>query len=277
MELRLVDSPDLLFDGKTTLVMNEGTSPPEEVGIFLFLFGVAIWLDILSSFTKGKSPSLLLFHPHAISCTSAIQLENIMGCKNWAILQLGRISALHENRTEALRQGCFNTAEFEFRADVIRQALRSGLAEDSLSALDISSSPHFATPNISNPDIYIITRLFTLAALILLHLVVHGYQLQAQEMRSLIVDAMAILRTRMPAYLMHAIICPLFIVGTVVNGDEKHFFRHTFLSLPILDPSLEHRSKILPALEEIWQMRDTTPTWSWQDTTRSTGGNLLLV
>lgn len=278
VELGLVDSPEMGFDGKTTLVIHEGRSPPEEVGIFLFLSGVTVWLDVVFSITTGKSPRLLSFHPHAVSFSSAIKLENIMGCKNCTILQIGRISALHEYKIQSLQQGCFNTADFEGRAQTIREELRSGLTEYSLAALELSSQSTFATPNLGNPDIYIITRLFTLAASLYLYLVVRGYQLETQEVHSLVTEAMMILRMKMPAHLMHVIICPLYIIGGATNGDDRHFFRQAFSCSPILDPSLEHRGKILPVLEELWLMRDSTLTgWTWQDTTRLAGQNLLLL
>ena len=275
-ELGLVESPDALFDGQTTLVFQEGRRPPEESAIFTFLCGVTIWLDVVSCITTEKSPRLLSFHPHAVSCNSAIKLENIMGCKNWAILQIGRISALHEYRIQALQQGCLDTTDFQGRADNIRRELRDGLAQFCLDSLEISPPSHFAFP--LNPDIYIITRIFTLMASIYLYLVVQGYQLETQELRSLVAETMTMLRTKMPAHSMHVIICPLYIIGSVAKEEEKQFFQHVFSSAPVLDPSLEHRGKILPLLEEIWRMRDTSMTgWTWQDTVQLSDQNLLLL
>ena len=277
IELGLVESPDALFHGKTTLVIHEGRSPPEEAAIFLFVSGVVIWLDVLSSITNGKSPRLLSHHPHAIPCTSAIKLENIMGCKNWAVLQIAQIAALHELKTQALEQGCVHTVELDCRANNIRHELHTGLAEYSLSALELSSYSNPATFNVSNSEIYIITRIFILAGFIYLHLVVQGYQVETQELRSHVMEAMMMLQTKIPIHLMHVITCPLFIIGSVVKQEEERdFFRQRFSSVPILDPSLEHRSKILPILEEIWRMRASAVSWNWQDTVRLSGRTLLL-
>jgi hypothetical protein len=194
MELGLIDSPDALFDGQTTLVIQPDRSPPEEAAIFIFLCGVTIWLDVLSCITSGKSPRLLEFHQHAVSCTSAIKLENIMGCKNWGILQIGRIAALHHDRTQAFQQCAPDTADLESRADDIKQTLRNGLAECSFASLEISSQTNFAFDPPQCPELYIITRIFTLAATVYLYLVVHGYHLETYEVRSVVGEAMAILR-----------------------------------------------------------------------------------
>ncbi len=82
----------------------------------------------------------------------------------------------------------------------------------------------------------------------------------------------------MPAHLMHVIICPLYIIGTVATKEDEEFFCDIFSSAPVSDPSLEHRGKILPVLEELWRMRDATMTgWTWQDTVALSDHNLLLL
>ncbi len=194
MGLGLVDSPDTLFDGQLTLVTHHDRPPSEEAAIFTFLSGVTIWLDVLSCITTGKSPRLLEFHQHAVSCTSAIKLENIMGCKNWGILQIGRIASLHHDRTQAFQQGTLDTTELESRAEDIKQTLRNGLDEFSLASLEISSQANFAFDLPRNTELYIITRIFTLTATIYLHLVAHGYPLETYEIRSVLGEAMTILR-----------------------------------------------------------------------------------
>ncbi|KAG0646244.1 Pestheic acid cluster transcriptional regulator 3 [Hyphodiscus hymeniophilus] len=277
MDLGLVDSPDVLVDGKTTLVLHAGRSVPEDAGTFFFLSGVTIWLDVLSTITTGSSPRLLPYHPHAVSLDSAIKLENIMGCKNPVIQQIGLISALYEYKSQALEDGCLDIAEFDARAGKLRHELHFALAEYSLSAMELSPYSSNITSNVSNPDVHIITGIFTLAASIYLYLVVHGYQLETQELLSLVAEAMAVLQTKMPAYLIQAIICPLFIIGCAVNGKEKDFFRQVFISVAVLGSSLEHRGKILPTLEEVWRMRDATTGWTWQDTIKLLGQNLLLI
>lgn len=279
-ELGLTGTPDRLFEEVSTLVIQEGLSSPEDAGIFTFLSGVIIWLDVVSCITSGKSPRLLSFHQHAVSCSSAIKLENIIGVKNWAIFLIGRIAALHENRTQAMQQGHFDAMEFERRTNEIKQELEHALAEYSLASLEIPSLSNYASsvePAL-NPDINIITRVFTLAASIYLYLVVHGYQLEVGGVSSIIGEAMMILRTKMPAHLMNAIICPLFIIGSVAKDEDKQFFRRALSSAPVQDPSLEHRGKILPLMEEIWRTRVTAMTaWSWEDTVRLSGRNLVLI
>ncbi|ELR04433.1 hypothetical protein VC83_02185 [Pseudogymnoascus destructans] len=44
---------------------------------------------------------------------SQTQLKDIMGCKNWVMLQIGRIAVLHADKLQALRQGHFNCVGFK--------------------------------------------------------------------------------------------------------------------------------------------------------------------
>lgn len=72
----------------------------------------------------------------------------------------------------------------------------------------------------------------------------------------------------------------VYIIGYVAaTPEDQQFFRYVFSSSPVLDPSLEHRSKILPLLEDIWQKRDAMLDGShWEDSLRRLSeSNLLLL
>ncbi|KAG4437455.1 hypothetical protein IFR05_007060 [Cadophora sp. M221] len=256
----------------------DGT-PNENVAAFKFLCGVVLWLDILDSIKTGKSPSLLTLHSHALSSDSHLKLETIIGSQNWAIVQIGRIAALHESKILSLQSGYLETAngraEFDKRVDEIRFELECGLTEQGLSCLQVysESPPHV---NAAAHIQAIITRLFALAASIYLYLVVQG---SYKETDLLADQAMMLLRTQMPRDLMHVVVFPLYIIGHVVSQDDQSFFRFAFSSPPVLEPSLEHRSKILPLLEEIWRTRDAAiDGGAWQRSLkRLSESNILLL
>ncbi len=73
---------------------------------------------------------------------------------------------------------------------------------------------------------------------------------------------------------------PVYLIGYVAaTPEDQQFFRYIFSSSPVLDPSLEHRSKILPLLEDIWQKRDAMLDGThWEDSLRRLSeSNLLLL
>ncbi|KAK0119006.1 hypothetical protein ONS96_012077 [Cadophora gregata f. sp. sojae] len=182
--------------------------PNEKVTSFKFLSGVIIWLDILDCITSGKAPSLLPLHSHALSPRSHIRLETIIGSSNWAILQIGRIAALYENKVQLLQTGCMGSENgstpFDRKVDDIRHELQRGLTEQALLCLQVHSKPA-APADTSLHNQACVTRLFALAASIYLYLVVQGSR---QETCPLAEEAMMILRTQMPRDIMHVIIFP---------------------------------------------------------------------
>jgi len=263
------------LDGISTSNVNRIASYSEETVIFKFLTSVIAWLDIISSTTNGKLPRIIHLLPGEISSGSVINFEAVMGCKNWVMVQIGRISELHGFKTESIREGHIVCEEVGQRASVIKSELQNGLAESSLSFLSISD-PIVATA--CNPYItpqMFTTQLFALSASIYLHLVVFGYQQESEELTVMVSDAIKLIRRHIPTELTHALVFPLYIIGSAARIEDETIFRHIFSSLPLLDPSLEHRAKFLPLLENIWAMRGTG--WEWETNIQLSGPNLLLL
>ncbi|ESZ99031.1 hypothetical protein SBOR_0565 [Sclerotinia borealis F-4128] len=218
------------------LVNNESTSDTlstlcklgdsENTITFQFLFGVVLWLDIVSCVTTGKSPQLLDLHPVAFGAKAQIKLEKIMGCKNWAMTEIGRISMLHESKRDGLQGGIFDAHSFENQVENIRQTIRRGLNEQFLSELRITnpSSTSHVESRIGPQDI--ITRLFTRAAYIYLELVAGGFKSieENPDLHNIIAGPMTILSTLLRGDTFRAIKYVLFasIEGPLNASSEYH-------------------------------------------------------
>lgn len=245
-----------------------------EVTSFRFLGGTMIWLDIVSSITSGTSPHLLPYHVPTISPESPTKLEEIMGCENWVMLQIGRIAALHERRIQALHQGHFDESEFERAVGDAGRQLQYGISQGHLEGLDISDHKSAAPGSLEN-ERTLVTRFFAYMASVYLHLVAHGFQ-RLEELDAVIPPAMELLQDRVPTHLLPALVCPLYVIGSVSTPANEAIFRRYFASSPLLDPFFPFRSKILPILEEIWRMRRTIPSVSWKDSLDLTKDVLLI-
>lgn len=223
-----------------------------ETAQFRFISGTLIWLDIIACITAATTPHLLLCHSTVMAPDSQTRLEDIMGCKNWVMLQIGRIAALHANKLEALRQGHFNCEEFKGTIIDINIEIQSGL--------DASGPDSFA---LCNPPT-LITPVFASMASVYLHLITHGFQ-QLGVLDAVISRVMIILHTEIPTHLLPALVAPLYVIGSVARQGDEQFFRDIFSSPPLLDASLKQRTKILPILEEIWNKRRTEYGFLWED------------
>ncbi|KUJ17523.1 uncharacterized protein LY89DRAFT_668838 [Mollisia scopiformis] len=249
-----------------------GCEPNEQKAVFRFMGGVIIWLDLISSITAGTSPSLVEYHSHALSTSSHIKLENIMGCHNWVAVQIGRISALHELKMHKIQHGCPNITDYETQVVDIRAEIQRGLTEMCLGTLNLNQTVPTCFGNT------FITRMFAFAAGLYLDLVVNGYVSSSEIFHMLRTEAMMVLRGQVPAEMMHTIIFPLYIIGSVAVPEDQAFFRYVFQTSPVLDPSLEHRSKILPLLEKVWQQTQLLGAQlTWEDSLKLADQSLLLI
>lgn len=252
----------------------------EQILAFRFLSGTVIWLDIISAITAGTAPFLITHHSSVLAPNSQTKLEDYMGCRNWVMLQIGRIAALHEQKTQTLKQGLLECKEFEQAVGDITGDNQCGLIQEVLEDLKISDSEATAAFSVaSNTAVMcptsLVTHTFACMASIYLHLVTYDFQ-KLEILEATILVAMGMLQTPIVAQLLPALVAPLFIIGCVAREEDQQFFRHVFSSSPLLNPSLKHREKMLPILEEIWNRRQTTPGFSWNDILELTSDVLLV-
>ncbi len=267
------ESRTILIDG-LPLSENEAVVA-DEVVTFRFLGGTVIWLDITSSITAGTAPYLLAHHFRVMPSDSQTRLEDIMGCKNWVMLQIGRIAALYEHKNQALQQGRFDCTRFEQAVGDISREIHCGLTQGALEDFNISEHDSATAFNTMSDPATLVTRIFVYMASLYLHLVTHGFE-KLEVLDTTISGAMTMLQTRTPIHLLPALVSPLFVVGSVARQGDERFFRNIFSSPPLLDPSLKHRGRILPILEEIWRRRRTTSGLAWKDSLDLTRDILLL-
>lgn len=247
----------------------------EQVISFRFLSSIIISLDMNSSITTGTSPYLLPYYPQLISSGSQIKLEEVMGCKNYTMLQIGSIAALHESKVRALNEGNFDSVEFQRATNEIGNVLENALTRGFLKSLKISADISGPTFEVMADTHTRVTRIFALMALIYLHLVSHGFQ--QLELLTRISETMGILQLNTSKQLFSAIVTPLFIIASVARqGDEQGFFREVFSSAQLLNPLSIQRQRILPILEVIWSSRRTSFNFAWKDCVELTKDIFLM-
>lgn len=239
-----------------------------------FLSSTIIFLDIISSVTTGVTPHLLPHYPQLLAPASPIRLEDVTGCENWVMLQIGYIAALHETKNRAFNAGGFCRAEFQRTADDIGREIESRLTtntDDSV-AMKLSDPALRLKKEVQS----LVTRIFALMAQVYLHLVCHGFQ-QLAPLASTITDTRAILQNGTSKKLLPAMVAPLFVFASVAaQGDEQEFFRGIFSGPRLLDPFTGQRGKLLPILEVIWMRRQTGPDFEWKDCVELTRDTLLI-
>jgi hypothetical protein len=214
-----------------------------------------IWLDIISSITTGRASYLLSQHPGIMASNVQTKLEHIMGCLDWVMLQIGRISALHEHKTQALQQEQFGCTGFEQTVEDISREFPCDLTQVALEGFDLSELDSAAPVNKLSDPSTLITHMFAHMAFIYLHVVTRGFQ-ELELLEATIAETMMLLQAHIPIHLLSAMVSmsvmPLLPVDHVFpTTAHEQFFRNIFSSPPLLNPILKHRERVLPILEEI--------------------------
>lgn len=248
----------------------------EEVVSMRFLSAIHIWLDTISSITSGKAPRLRPLHHRMITGSSQTKLEKVIGCRNWVMLQIGRIAILHEHKMQTLKEGEFNCGEFEQSVDDIRNQIQYGLARDLLGDSNRLDEGDQLPLNALLEPITLITQSFAYMAIVYLHLITYGFH-KLDLVDTVISKAVEMFRTQISAHLLPTLVAPLFIIGCVSKSEEEHYFRDCFSAPPLSNPSRKHRSNILPVLEEVWSTRRrATPIFLWAECIEITNDVLLI-
>jgi hypothetical protein len=248
-----------------------------DIKTYKFFSGVIVWLDTISSVTSGTTPNTLPLDSAQEQAQPHLNIENIMGCESWALLEIGGISRIYELQTLSCQHdytGC-TVDGIQTLIDRIRGELVQGLTEGRMSNLNLSND-QCARGGCTTSDK--ITRLFALTGLVYLHLVILGVHHGASCVDSTVHDAMVLLRQAESANFLTAVVFPLYILACVTSEEDKPFFRRVFSSAPLLDPTLDHRSKMLPQLEAVWTMRSNADEVgvTWTEVLHVSNGTLLI-
>lgn len=266
-------SKTILDENLPLLVYEPGVA--EEVANFKFVSSTLLWLDITHSITAGLAPRLMHFHSSVISPDSQTKLEDLMGCKNWVMIQIGRIAALHEQKTRALHEGVFGCTGLDHTTDDIKREIENGITQVSMERFTMSEAGTSVIAFRMVPDTVLVTYLFAQMATIYLHLVTFGFQ-HLEGIEVTVSEAMRTLQTQAARHLLPSLVAPLYIIGAVARENDEQFFRDIFSSLPVLEASMKHREGILPVLEDIWRRRRMRASFAWQDTLDFTKDILLV-
>lgn len=257
INIGLSDQSRSILMGREEL-QNHSPGVREEVLGFRTIAGSIVWLDIIFSVTSGEAPSSWPDPLFSNDSACQVRLQDIMGCQNWVMIQIGRIAEFHKQMTQASEHKC---DEYMQIVEAIHNDIQIGLAN--------TGSPELISPLIDidspGPDLVVlITYLYAQTALIYLHLILHGFK-DFQHVRAPIAIVTNYARRGITPKLRPALVLPFYICGSVVDEGGRDLFRSVLSSPPLANPSLQHRPRVLRALEEIWSQRQSMPAYTWHD------------
>ena len=243
--------------------------PSAEQAGFHFSSALLVLDDIIASTVLQEEPRLYKHHcsllGHIDTITPPIDLETTVGCKNWALLQIGEIAALDAWKQQCKRSGNLDVIELVHRATVIKNSLQAYLThletnqisipKEAGSFLDVLTEGEPRQSKTPFSQSSLVTRIWTHAALIYLFVVVSGWQPASTDVRHHVGRIIKLLKNQIsPPALLRTMVWPFCVAGCLAESEQEAHLREI---AEALHPSCVFGTvrKALEIMENVWRNR----------------------
>ncbi|RDW80296.1 hypothetical protein BP6252_04934 [Coleophoma cylindrospora] len=229
----------------------------------------AVGPGLRSSFStvmsRLRSSSLLLHTDGADE--PPINLEAVVGCQNWVLVQIGEIAVLDAWKQRCKRAGNLDIMELVRCATVVKDSLEARLTrlesepvttpKESSSLLHVlTGGDHCQNSKVSTTQTSLVTRVWAHAALVYLSIVVSGWQPASADVRYHVSRIIELLAYRIsPPALLRTMVWPFCVAGCLAEPAQEMLLRG--MTMALQPPSVFGTvRKALEIMENVWRNRD---------------------
>lgn len=241
-----------------------------EQAAFRFAACLLLWDDVIASTATQEEPKLYTYHRDLLTTVGdqgpLLDLEAVIGCQNWVVLQIGEIAVLDAWKQQSQKAGSLDMMELVYRGTRIKEGLERHLAmlesrpvscqkeRSGTGLLDVFAQGYDFHSTVSTPQSTIATRIWAHAAFIYLSVVVSGWHSAGVEIRYHVGRVIDLLSDLSPPALVRTMVWPFCVAGCLAEVSQETHFRETVESLhpPALFGTVRYAFKIM---EEVWQDR----------------------
>ncbi|KAK8122911.1 hypothetical protein PG984_011581 [Apiospora sp. TS-2023a] len=241
----------------------------------VFHSALLLFYDIVASTALGNAPVLQSYHCTLLSVPSEerfpVRLESLVGCQNWALVAIGRISTLCAWKRDAKESGNFSVFKFVNLARPISEALESGLTsldDDGLPQSHASiggrRKGYYSRHDraVDGTPLETVTRIWAHAAKLYLSVTLSGWQPSCEEIQQSVAEVLRLLQTIESPAQLQSLTWPMCVAGCLALPGQDQNFRTIVEDIG----DLAEFGTILNALrimEAVWRSRDTVDRDSW--------------
>ncbi|KAK3395171.1 fungal-specific transcription factor domain-containing protein, partial [Podospora didyma] len=276
-------------------------APSSEQMAFRFFSALLLVDDIVASTALGEEPKLRQHHDSILGDgqwladrdgeedeAHSIRLEDIVGCQNWAMVAVAKVSALDAWKKRRRAAGDLDVMELVLRAADIKNTLVTNLTRAEVAPLSRSRSRSSAwdifTPcngqaSALAEQSLLVTRVWAHAAALYLSVVVSGWQPASAEVRHHVACVLELLTQRALSWaVLRTVAWPFCVAGCLAAPTQEPLMRSVVEGLRppgLLGPV----QKALQIMEAVWRSRDLldSTTWDLAACFRGPGHLVLLV
>ena len=242
----------------------------------VFFVSLLLFVDIIASTSLGAPPALQSYHHSLLSPQAEgncrVQLENVIGCQNWALVAIGNISALCAWKRDAQQYGNFSVVHLVNLAAPISQAIEEGLTSLDFDAARSQTKKVSASrleAYYSRLDRAIdgtvtanVTRIWAYAAKIYLSICHSGWQTNSTDIQASVAKILSLLQTIESLAQLRSLSWPICVAGCLALKSQEDDFRRIIGIMGQLG-DFGTVSNALRIMEAGWSFRDTVDGNVW--------------
>ncbi|KAL7947142.1 fungal-specific transcription factor domain-containing protein [Trichoderma barbatum] len=208
-----------------------------------FLITAALWFDILSCVSTGKAPALPYSQWLSIP---GLDTAAVMGCQNWIMALIGDLAHLGQWKVNSIKVGLLSTRELAMKGQEIESALENGLAHLNLNKNGLTDR---------EINVFWVSRMFALAALVLLHTIVSGPLPKLPEIQSAVSRIIATLGTRPKSCPVNGIVWAMCIAGSMAEPAVQQSFENCMKEMLDDHGRFGNCSTVLRIMRKCWGLQ----------------------
>ncbi|KAJ5550501.1 hypothetical protein N7535_001557 [Penicillium sp. DV-2018c] len=238
---------------------DDSTLCPEVECAFKFVLGSFIAFDILSSASTRSNPTLNINHLQVLE-TFDLSLESHTGCRDSVMALILEITLLDKWKKEARSANKLSYVELVKRGDGIQSRLRQELAtiEDKSHSWtaggggSLLATPPPGTQTPTHPEI---SKVFILAAMTYLHVVISGPYPEVPEIAESVSETVLAFKSLKDPRLLRSLVWPFCISGCMAQEKYYDFFRGLVSRAGVTQHATGVCFEALQIMGECWKAR----------------------
>ncbi|EHK20467.1 uncharacterized protein TRIVIDRAFT_134018, partial [Trichoderma virens Gv29-8] len=208
-----------------------------------FLITAALWFDILSCVSTGKAPALPYRQWLNIP---GLDTAAVMGCQNWVVTLIGDLAHLDQWKNNSIKVGLLSTRELVFKGQQIESALENGLAHLDLNEKGFTDR---------EMNVFWVSRIFALAALVLLHTIISGPLPRLPEIQGAVSRTITTLRARPKSCPANGIVWAMCITGSMAQPTVQQSFETCIKEMLADHGRFGNCSTVLRIMRKCWELQ----------------------
>ncbi|KAI8711893.1 Zn(2)-C6 fungal-type domain-containing protein [Fusarium sp. LHS14.1] len=240
--------------------------PSAEQSAFRFSSALLLFDDIVASTVLQQRPKLYDYHRRLLDGTdSAVNMETVMGCQNWVLVQMGEIALLDAWRQSCKSAGNLDMIEMVHIAKTIKTSIETPLARlkanetkdtgERQRQLNVLTGYDEQQSRTRAAQSSLVTQVWARAALIYLSVVVPGWQPASDEIRDNVEGILKLIDSPisiLPRALLRTMMWPFCVAGCLSEPERRPLFQAIVKGLHPLSVFGTVR-KALEIMERVWR------------------------